>query len=397
MASISLGVDEFLKLKKPDTQKSWGLVTNDASRTAKGTMVRSALLNHGYKIKSLFSPEHGLSSKGIDGAWQADLVDTLTNLPVYSLYGNRFEPLQKELAELDGIIFDLPDVGVRFYTYIWTMSLVMEACDVTGKMLIILDRPNPLSGQLDLAEGPMLDEENLSSFIGRWNIPIRHSLTIGELARFWKKERGLDNLDLKVIPCKGWKRNLYFEDAGLPFFSPSPAIMHKETILTYPALCFLEGTNLSEGRGTNLSFRQFGAPWLSGSYFTEVLCDHSFPGVKFKAVSFLPREGRYAGQHCEGIEMIISNRTDYRPVQTGIKLLALLKLHYSETFEWASYPTLVNETGKRHIELLFGSTELVKKIEHDPKSLANDMGEWTSISDWNDKVAAFLMEEYGTL
>ncbi|KAA3631893.1 MAG: DUF1343 domain-containing protein [Bacteroidetes bacterium] len=394
MESVSLGVDEFLKKEIPDSQSSWGLVTSDACKTSRGSMVRMELLQHGYNIKYLFSPEHGLSSKGIDGAWQPDQIDPLTRLPVYSLYGNRLKPMQEILRELDGVIFDLPDIGVRFYTYIWTMSLVMESCDASGKTLIILDRPNPLSGQLNLAEGPMLDEKNLSSFLGRWSIPIRHNLTIGELAKFWKKERNLSNLNLKVIPCTGWKRSMYLEDTGLPFYPPSPAITQMETILTYPALCFLEGTNLNEGRGTDLPFRQFGAPWLDSSKFMEILKDYSFPGVNFKAVSFLPKSGRYAKKYCHGAQMIISNRSDYRPIQTGIKLIALLNLHYPNHFEWADYPTLVNETGARHIDLLLGNTDLVMKIEQDPKSLIKEAGEWSSVEKWEEKVSGFLTDEY---
>ncbi len=394
MESIFPGVDELLKQEKPYWQKSWGLVTNDACRTSKGTMVRMELLQSGFKIKCLFSPEHGISSQGIDGASQPDQIDPLTKLPVYSLYGNRLKPMQEILKELDGIIFDLPDIGVRCYTYIWTMSFVMEACDTNGKTLIVLDRPNPLSGQLELAEGPMLDEKNLSSFIGRWNIPVRHSLTIGELAQYWKKERDFCNLNLKVIPCKGWNRSMFFEDTGLPFFPPSPAINHKATILTYPALCFMEGTNLSEGRGTDLPFRQFGAPWLDSSRFAEILNEHSFRGVNFEASSFTPKSGKHTGQNCAGISMIISNHTDYRPIQTGIKLLALLNLYYPNQFQWANYPTLVNATGRKHIDLLLGNTDLVKKIEEDPKSLLTEVMEWTSVEDWKEKVSAFLLNEY---
>ncbi len=392
MSSILNGIDSLIHHPKPSLKKmSWGLVTNDAARLVSGKPSRKALVDHKWKIKCLFSPEHGLSAKGVDGEAQENQHDASTNLVVYSLYGPTFGPSLKKMQNIDGVIFDLPDIGLRFYTYVWTLSYLMEACQEAQKPLVILDRLNPLSGNLDLAEGPFLDEKNLSTFIGRWNIPIRHSLTLGELAKYWKHERAFKDLDLIIIPVEGWKRKQYFSDSGLPFYPPSPAINFPETLLTYPALCFMEGLNLNEGRGTGFPFQQFGAPWIKALDLADSLNDLQIPGTDFKPVDFKPGSNRYSGLECHGVRLMVQDRELYRPIHTGLTLLAWLKIIFPEKISLARYPTHANPTGERHLEYLIGDTEVFYLLMNDPGLYLEDLTKLTSAVGWGEKVGPFLI------
>ena len=289
---VQLGIDNlFKKVYQPLKKYSWGMLSNDAALNSQGQHSRVALLKEKWNLQFLFSPEHGLNALGIDGSAQSNHIDPLTQLNTYSLYGPQFSPPAKVLEKIDGVIMDLPDTGLRFYTYLWSMTYLMEACQNSQKKLLLLDRPNPISGHWDLVEGPILEEPHFSSFIGRWALPIRHSMTLGELALYWQKTR-LPDLDLEVIPCENWKRHYYFKHWSQPFLAPSPAINMPETYLTYPALCFLEGLNLSEGRGTKMPFQQFGAPWLDHRKLLNFIEDCSFPGINLSLTQFQPTSGR---------------------------------------------------------------------------------------------------------
>lgn len=391
---VELGLDVLLKKSEPALKKiNWALVTNDAARTKDGIPSRSAILQKDWKLSCLFSPEHGLYATGADGAAQTDQLDPLTNLPVFSLYGPQFGPALENMEFVEGVLFDLPDTGVRFYTYLWTMTYLMEACMAARKPLLILDRPNPLSGQLDLAEGPMLDEQELSSFIGRWRIPIRHCLTFGELALYWQHTRNMKALDLQVIPCRGWKREQYFSDTGLPFFPPSPAINYSETFLTYPALCFLEGLNVNEGRGSSVPFQQFGAPWLDSDCLATVLNAAGFNGCHFEKVQYIPETSRYAGEKCQGVRLQVRDRECYRPIQTGIGIVAILQQYFSEKIDWATYPTHANPSGTNHLDLLTGKTGLRKQLEKQPEMILSQLSAITSVPSWQGEVQDFLLYE----
>src|SRR6478752_4152829 len=254
---LLFGVDHFLQHADKFSHLHFALITNDAATTSEGTLSRIALLRKGIKLTKLFSPEHGLTAQGEDGVFQTNITDIATGLPVISLYGDRLKPSGKDLADVDAVLFDIPDVGCRFYTYLWTMSYMMEACAKYNKPLIILDRPNPIGGNLEMAEGPMLDEANCTSFIGRWSIPIRHSCTIGELATYFS-DRKIKGLDLKIVQVKNWDRDQIAND----FYPTSPAIQNITTALVYPGMGLLEGINVNEGRGTDKPFLQFGAPWI---------------------------------------------------------------------------------------------------------------------------------------
>lgn len=390
MTQIAFGIDHFLQTNHDKTQR-WGLVTNDAVFTRDFIPVRQALLNVGFHVVRLFSPEHGLQVVGADGAQMAHHTDALTGLPVFSLYGDNLRPPTEVLQDLDGILFDLPDVGVRFYTYIWTLTHVMEACQQARLPLIVLDRPNPLSGNLALAEGPMLDESQAASFIGRWRMPIRHSLSIGELALFWQKERFNEELDLKVYTTQNWKRGQFFQDLELPFVPSSPAISSIETLLTYPALCFMEGLNVSEGRGTAFPFRVCGAPWIDGIELAKAFNGSDLDGIKARPFSFMPNEGMYKNQNCQGIMLHVLDKQIFRPVYVGLYLVGLLKKLYPEQLQWANYPTHVNKTGARHFDLLTGTPTVRDALEKDVTEFFSQIQEFTKVGDWKQKTKPFWL------
>lgn len=390
MPQSTFGVDQFLQTNHDKTQR-WGLVTNDAVFTRDFIPVRQAILNSGFRVTRLFSPEHGLQVVGADGALMAHHTDALTGLPVFSLYGDNLRPPTEVLQDLDGILFDLPDVGVRFYTYIWTLSHVMEACQQAHLPLIVMDRPNPLSGNLALAEGPILDESQAASFIGRWPMPIRHSLSMGELALFWQKERFSGALDLRVYSAQNWKRGQFFQDLELPFVPSSPAISSIETLLTYPALCFLEGLNVSEGRGTAFPFRVCGAPWIEGIELTKAFNDSALDGVKARPFSFIPSEGVYKNQTCQGIMLHVLDRQVFRPIYVGLHLVGLLKRLYPKQLQWANYPTYVNKTGARHFDLLTGTPRVREVLEEDVTLFFSRIEAFTKVGDWKQKTEPFWL------
>ncbi len=387
---MKFGIDQLIAKKRDYKGLRLGLVTNDAALTTRLEPSRCALQAAGFHLQCLFSPEHGLTAMGTDGAAMPNVRDAQTGLPVISLYTTQQRVSVEQVAELDAILFDLPDIGSRFYTYIWTLSHLMETCAETATTLIVLDRPNPISGLLPLSEGPMLDEANLSSFIGRWNIPVRHSLTIGELANYWKSNY-CKTLDLQIIPMKGWRRQWYFKDLGLPFVPTSPAINSVETALTYPALCFLEGTNLSEGRGTAYPFRVCGSPWLDGHAIAKAFNDCGFEGVIARALSFSPLEGKFSGQLCSGIMLHVVDDKKFRPVRTGLGLVALLRLCYPEQFAWADYPTAANPKGARHFDLLCGQYAVREMIVRDADAFLARPEQFTGTDNWGERVKPYLL------
>ncbi|MBC9909002.1 exo-beta-N-acetylmuramidase NamZ family protein [Chitinophaga varians] len=386
------GIDILLANPPAWKDRSIGLVTNHAACTVDFKPVRQALLAAGFRVKRLFSPEHGLDTIGVDGAEMKDGMDPLTGLPVTSLYGDKLAPDQEDLAEIDLLLFDVPDIGCRFYTYLWTMTHVMEACALHGKPLVIADRPNPLSGRLDLAEGPLLDESHCSSFIGRWRMPVRHSCTLGELALYFKSAGSSQTLrnafELEVVRCHHWQRTLFYPQWRASFVPTSPAIPCFESALLYPGLGLLEATNISEGRGTATPFRVAGAPWMDGALITQRINTLCSNGVYARPVSFQPAEGKYTGQKCHGVMLHVTDPAVFRPVAYGWWLIRLIKQLHPDVFAWASYPTYVNHTGARHLDLLTGlegAASLIDGIDD------KDISRYTGPGDWREKIAPHLL------
>jgi uncharacterized protein YbbC (DUF1343 family) len=360
---IQFGIDVFLQLSTAYKNIRFGLVTNNAATTSFGESSRKALLNAGFNIKKLFSPEHGLTAQGEDGAFQKNIIDPKTNLPVISLYGDNLMPDENDLKDVNAVLLDIPDVGCRFYTYLWTMTYVMEACAKFNKPLYILDRPNPTSGNISLSEGPMLDEQNCASFIGRWNIPVRHSCTLGELANYFSATK-IKNIDLKIIKVQNWNREEVVKEISWFFVPPSPAITDVETALLYPGTGLLEGINVNEGRGTATPFKIFGAPWIKATELQHEFLSLSIPGINSLPVAFKPLSGLYMNEQCEGLQISVSDTTLFRPVNTGLQLIALLLSLYPGYCTERLYKTNVNPTGKNHLDKLTGVYQSLEKMKN---------------------------------
>jgi uncharacterized protein YbbC (DUF1343 family) len=350
MQKVINGIDVFLSEPGVNKSSRFAIVTNNAAFTADKLLSRLGLVKQGFNLVKLFSPEHGISVRGEDGVYQNHSLDIKTNLPVISLYGDRLIPTAEDLDDVDIVLFDIPDVGCRFYTYLWTMTYAMEACAKHGKQMIILDRPNPIGGDLTMAEGPLLDEQNCSSFIGRWSIPIRHSCTFGELAKYfvYKKIKGLN---LEIVTMKNWKRNEIAKD----FYPTSPAIQNISTALVYPGMGLLEGINVNEGRGTDKPFLQFGAPWINAGQLDREFGQKRFPGINIKPVSYVPVSSVYRNEECNGLELSVTATNKFYPVRFGIGLVSILFTLYPNHIEERAYITNANPKGTGHLDKLLGA------------------------------------------
>ena len=386
---IRFGIDSLLQYPPSWKKDRIGLVTNHAAITYDLTPSRQALLHQQFNIQKLFSPEHGLDVLGADGIEMKDGTDALTGLPIISLYSNKLAPSKEDLDDIDSILFDIPDIGSRFYTYLWTMTYVMEACARFEKKLIIPDRPNPISGNLTLAEGPILDKSQ-ASFIGRWPIPIRHSCTLGELALYFNSTCNI-RCNLEVINCEGWERNSFQPDWGIRFVPTSPAIQSFESMLLYPGLCLLEATNISEGRGTDDAFCVAGAPWLNGAAIARILNDMGLDEVGVTPISFKPTESKYKDQLCNGVRFEIKEQTFFQPVSYGLILIRLIKQMYPQSFEWRPYPTLVNPTGQNHLDKLLGIPNSEELFELPLPKFIAEITRLTQCKEWEKDIESYLL------
>ncbi len=386
---VQFGIDILLAETPEWKRERIGLVTNHAATTNRLSPSRKALLQHSFNIQKLFSPEHGLDVMGADGHEMKDGTDALTKLPVISLYSTKLAPSDEDLEDLSIILFDIPDIGSRFYTYLWTMTHVMEACAKHKKKLIILDRPNPVSGKLGLAEGPILNIEQ-TSFIGRWPIPIRHSCTLGELALYFNAERNI-KCDLEVIKCEDWNRDDFQTDWGIPFVATSPAIQNFQSMLTYPGLCLLEATNISEGRGTKDAFRLAGAPWIHEASLAGMIADMGLDEIQVTAHSFVPSDGKYKGENCKGIHIEVKHRESFQPVYFGLLLIRIIKQSYPQYFDWAPYPTLVNPAGKQHLDKLLGNTDSEKLFVLPLSKFIAEITKLTQCRNWATAIQPYLL------
>ncbi len=306
-----------------------GLITNHTGVNRDGVRTID-LLHHAENVElvSLFSPEHGLQGK-LDVANIGDVHDEATGLPTYSLYGKTRRPDAKRLQEIDTLVFDIQDIGTRFYTYLSTMGMAMEAAAEQGLRFVVLDRPNPLGGVL--VEGPVRDAGG-ESFVGYHPIPVRHGLTLGELAEMIRQDRGL-KLELNVIQVENWRRRDYWDTTGLTWINPSPNMRSLNQAVLYPGIGLLETTNLSVGRGTDTPFELLGAPWINGRQLATALNRLSLPGVRFVPIHFTPDASKFANETCQGVNVIVVDRQTFRPVEVGLQIAATLRRLYPEVWE----------------------------------------------------------------
>ncbi len=386
---ICFGVDEIILQNPAWKTKRIGLVTSDAATTNTGILSRTALLNAGFNIVLLFSPEHGISAKAPDGEAQQNGIDEITGLPIISLYGNKSMPTAQDLENIDIVLFDIPDIGARFYTYLWTLTYVLEACAIHKKELIVLDRPNPVSGNFDAAEGPFL-EESSSSFIGRWNIPIKHSCTLGELALYFNNTKNID-ASLTVVTVKNWDRDDLATDWGINFVATSPAIQNPNSMLLYPGLCLLEATNISEGRGSQYSFETAAAPWLQTNEIIGFINQSFGDEIKASSISITPISGKYAQTLCKGIHFEVIDPLFYKPVFFGLLLMYIIRAKHPQHFLWAPYKTAVNPSGENHLDKLLGIINAQKLFELPlPQFIAN-CTKLTHCAGWPEQMIPYLL------
>lgn len=340
--------------------KRSGLILHPASLTADFKLAADALCAAGFKLDRLFGPQHGARGEKQDNMKESDNYrDADLGLTVHSLYGAVRKPTAEMLAGLDVLFFDLQDVGVRVYTFIWTMVLAMEACAAAGVKFVVLDRPNPLGGIK--REGPLL-KKGYESFVGLHPIPLRHGLTCGELAQWLNMERNI-HCELEIIPCQGLHRRMTWMDTGLAYIMPSPNLPTPDSCAVYPGMVLLEGTNISEGRGTTRPFEIFGAPWLDGHLLVSRLSSLNLPGVIFRPTFFEPTFGKYAGKLCGGAQIHVTDHLTFESVRGAIEILVAVRERAPDEFNWLSAPYEYEER-LLPIDILWGSDKLRKGLEN---------------------------------
>ena len=353
---------ETLKMDTPSELKGKrvGLLANPASVDASFTHASQIIhtLFPG-QLKALFSPQHGFYADKQDNMIESDHgVEPDLNLPVFSLYSNTRIPTRKMLDLIDILIIDLQDVGTRVYTFMYTMSHCLEAAAQYGKKVVILDRPNPVGGIA--VEGNILADD-CRSFVGRFPLPMRHGLTMGELALFFNQEHEI-HADLIVIPMQGWKREMLFKDTGLAWVAPSPNLPTPASALVYPGQVIFEGTNISEGRGTTQPFEFLGAPFIDPAFILRDI--HRAPaGAVLRPICFEPTSGKWAGQCCRGFQLHVTNPLSFKPYRTSLLLLQQIIKHHGNDFRWKE-PPYEYEFHKPPMDLILGSSTLKKRIAH---------------------------------
>ncbi len=323
-----------------------------------------------FSLKAYFGPQHGIRGETQDNMieWQG-FRDTQTGLPVYSLYSETRKPSPAMLADIDALAIDLQDIGSRYYTFVWSMDLCMQACSELGKSVVVLDRPNPITGSA--VEGNVLSP-SFSSFVGLRPLPVRHGMTMAEIA-LYLKDNFYPSLDLHVIEMNGWKRSSWFDQTGLPWVMPSPNMPTIETALVYPGMCLLEGTLLSEGRGTTRPFEIFGAPFINADILAASLNKLKLPGVRFRPLFFEPSFQKHAGKICGGAQIHITDRKKYRPFKTGVGVLSTIRGLYPDVPLWKN-PPYEYERVKMPIDILAGTDSL--RIMIDGGEALDRMEEW---------------------
>lgn len=331
-----------------------------------------------FRLVSLFGPQHGARGEKQDNMIESGFYrDPDTNLPVHSLYSETRRPTAEMLADLDVLLFDLQDVGTRVYTFIHTMAYCLEACREYGKRMIVLDRPNPINGIQ--VEGNVL-KSDYRSFVGLHPIPMRHGMTAGELALLFNQGFGI-GCDLTVVPMKGWKRSLWSDQTGLNWIPPSPNLPTLDSATVYPGMVLVEGTRLSEGRGTTRPFETIGAPYIEPRPYANHLNSMKLPGVYFRPVYFEPTFQKWKGTMCGGVQVHVKDRDAFEPYLTGIMAISAARQLYKDAFAWRE-PPYEYEYEKLPIEILCGGKEIpemiAKGLPHDQIRLA-----------WQDDLAAF--------
>jgi uncharacterized protein YbbC (DUF1343 family) len=360
MARVRSGLDVLAsRLSTLLRGRRIGLLCHQASVTDDLTHAAAAIARlSGVRLACLFAPEHGLAGAAQDHAWVASSRERRKGVPVWSLYGRRLAPTDAMLRGLDALVVDLQDIGARYYTFVWTTALAMRACGAAGIPVIVLDRPNPLGG---LRIEGNLPDPRYASFVGLYPLPARHGMTIAELAAYLNEAHGL-GCDLTVVPMSGWRRAMAWKDTGLPWVAPSPNMPTPDTAVVYPGGCLIEGTNLSEGRGTTRPFELVGAPFLDGERLARALDRRRLPGARFRAAGFEPAFHKWKGRRCGGVQVHVTDPARFKPFATYVALIAEARRQAPRHFRWRR-PPYEFERRKLPIDLLCGGEGIRRAIE----------------------------------
>lgn len=367
MMTIETGLDRFIAAPPAlVTSTRIGLLTNPSGvdrhlRSAIDWLTELPAIS----ITALYGPEHGVRGEAQAGEQIEGDTDARSGLPIYSLYGESRMPTAEMLGPIDVMVIDLQDIGVRFTTYISTVAHVLYACAEYDKQVVVLDRPNPLTG-VHVA-GNVLDP-TFESFVGIHPIPILHGLTIGEFARLWARDRSLP--PPHVVSMAGWQRTMWFDQTGLPWIPPSPNLPTLDSAMVFPGTCLLEGTNVSEGRGTTRPFEYIGAPWIDPDVFARSLTDLRLAGVSFRPIYFVPMFSKHAGERCGGVHIHVHERDAFDAVAFGPRLLSMLRRRYPDDFTW-----LAANDGEHFIDRLSGGDALRKTIDGN-RSIERLLARW---------------------
>jgi len=376
---MKIGLDLFLESEhKKFTGKRIGLVTNMTG--VNENLLPSIDLFHEHPaidLVALYAPEHGIRGDAKEGEGVDSFTDPYTGLPVHSLYGDTRKPTQEMLDDVDVVVFDLQDIGSRYYTFIYTMAYVMEACAEYGKHFVVLDRPNPISGLK--TEGNLV-EEDVRSFVGLLPIPNRHGMTVGELAHLFKNEYGY-GCELTVVSMRAWRRHMYFDDTPLFWVPPSPNTTNIDMNILYPGTCLVEGTNLSEGRGTTKPFEWIGAPYIDGQQLAKKFNMKTIPGILARPTSFVPTYQKHKDKTCGGVQLHIVDRGKLNSLKAGLLLLELIAEMYPDDFCFRK-----NENNKYFFDLLAGTKSLREmiangKTEEFLKSCESDLEDFNKLKE----------------
>ncbi|WP_096273894.1 exo-beta-N-acetylmuramidase NamZ family protein [Paucisalibacillus globulus] len=354
---MKLGLEVFLENNTEEyIGKKIGLLTNLTGVNHDLESTIDLFYKHpNIQLTALFGPEHGLRGEVQEGKLIDSSVDAYTGVPVYSLYNKEKKPNVEMLKNVDVVFCDLQDIGTRYYTFIYSLANTMQICGREGKKVVVLDRPNPINGVT--MEGNLVDED-FRSFVGKFPIPVRHGMTIGELAHLFKNEFSID-CDLEVVPMEGWSRDMYFDQTDLFWVSPTPNTTTMDMCVLYPGTCLIEGTNLSEGRGTTKPFEVIGAPFIDGRELADEMNALNLKGVRFRQAVFKPMYSKHEGEVCEGVQVHVSDRHNLHAFEIGISLLETIYRLYPDKVEFI-------QAGKRNqyfLDLLAGTDQLRKQIE----------------------------------
>jgi uncharacterized protein YbbC (DUF1343 family) len=371
-------------------QGRFGLLSNQASVDDRFRYSHDLLSRaFGGRLAGLFSPQHGFFSQDQD-----NMIETphgrhpRLGIPVYSLYARSRKPTPESLQGLDCLVVDLQDVGTRVYTYIWTLTYCLEACRERQIPVLVLDRPNPLGGRR--VEGPRLDEA-YTSFVGRAGIPMAHGLTVGEMARYLNRSMGI-GATVDVLPMTGWRREMLFTDTGRQWVGPSPNLPRFEGALLYPGMVLIEGTNLSEGRGTTTPFEIVGAPYVEPFELVDALREWDLPGVVFRPLTFRPTFQKWQDQLCGGVYCHVTSEAQFCPYRTAVVLLACIQGLWPKAFEWLM-PPYEYETEKMPIDILSGGPQLRESLDCDVTPAVVDRLTAVDESGWWQEVEPYLLYE----